>query len=119
MTYDELIYAIEQENERQGVLMVALPHCSNLLFQLNKKPTGKFTLQDGKKDKLVFFNEIVEAYLKIRTTAFDGDNLETYIKNITEATNTYMNIFGLLRITHFHINLILAQVLSQKCSVSF
>lgn len=93
MTYDELIYAIEQENERQGVLMVALPHCSNLLFQLNKKPTGKFTLQDGKKDKLVFFNEIVGAYLKIRTTAFDGDNLETYIKNITEATNTYMNIF--------------------------
>ena len=93
MTYDEMIQLIEETNEQQGLPMVALPHCSNLMFQLNKKSTGKFSLMEGKKDKVVFFNEIVEAYLKIRTVEYDGTDLDTYIQNITEATNDYMNIF--------------------------
>lgn len=92
-TYDELIQSIEEVNTQQQMPTVALPHCSNLLFQLNKKPTGTFNLCTGKKDKIVYFNEIVDAYLQIRTIGFDGVNLDSYIHAITDATNTYMNIF--------------------------
>lgn len=37
MTYDEMISAIEQVNTEQGMAITALPHCSNLLYQLNRK----------------------------------------------------------------------------------
>jgi len=93
MTYNEMIQAIEQINVSQNLSMAALPHCSNLLFQLNKKLTGNFTLADGKKDKLVFFNEVVDSYLKIRNVNYDGSNLDDYIQKITDATNIYMNLF--------------------------
>lgn len=93
MTYDEMIQSIEQIGMSQGLPITALPHCSNLLFQLNKRPSGKFTLVSGKKDKIVFFNEIVEAYLKIRNVTYDGNNLDAYIQEITAATNNYMNLF--------------------------
>lgn len=92
-TYDELIEKIEEANKRQNLPMVALPHCSNLLFQLKKRQAGKFNLCIGKKDKISFFNEIVDTYLRIRDIHFDGTNLDVYIKEMTDATNTYMNIF--------------------------
>lgn len=93
MTYDEMISAIEQVNTEQGMAITALPHCSNLLYQLNRKDTGQFTLQDGKKDKTSFFNIVVKAYLKIRLISYDNNDLGEYIKKITEATNEYMNLF--------------------------
>ena len=74
MTYDEMISAIEQVNTEQGMAITALPHCSNLLYQLNRKDTGQFTLQDGKKDKTSFFNIVVKAYLKIRLISYDNND---------------------------------------------
>lgn len=93
MTYDEMIHALEDINERQALSKLMLPHCSNLLFQLKKKPLGEFVLNDGNKEKLLFFNEIVEAYLEIRNNCFDGDNLDTYIQEMVDTTNRYMNLF--------------------------
>lgn len=93
MTYDEMIQSIELINTRQNLPMIALPHCSNLLFQLKKKSSGQFTLASGKKDKIMFFNEIVNAYLNLRNVSYDGNNLDLYIQELTEAANNYMNIF--------------------------
>ena len=93
MNYEEMINEILQVNEKQNLPLNALPHCSNLLFQLNKRPVGKFSLYERDVEKISYFNEIVSSYLAIRNVTYQADNLEGYIKSITAAANTYLNIF--------------------------
>lgn len=56
MTYDELIEKITEINNTQGIAISALPHCSNLLFQLQKRVDKNREL----------FNDVVEAYINMR-----------------------------------------------------
>lgn len=80
--YEELINEIVKLNEERNIKLSVLPHCSNLLFQLQK----------SEPKKLSYFEGVVENYLKIRRLSLDKD-LGEYIEKITEAVNNYMNIF--------------------------
>ena len=82
MNYVQMIEAINKLNDKQRISMGALPHCSNLLYQLGK----------GDKKKEAYFNKVVEQYLSIREIEFN-DNLGSYVNSITEETNKYMDIF--------------------------
>lgn len=80
MTYEEMIEKLNDINNMQELELMALPHCRNLLFQLNKR--------DEKKE--VWFNHVMEYYVAIRSVEY-GDDLHNYICAITEKTNDYMN----------------------------
>lgn len=82
MTYAQMIKKIEDINSQKKLPMSALPHCSNLLFQLQK--------EDGKLQNILA--SAVEKYLKMRNIDVILP-LEEYIKQITKATNDYMNLF--------------------------
>lgn len=41
MTYGEMIAVLTTLNNTQGMRSPALPHCSNLLHQLNKRESGR------------------------------------------------------------------------------
>lgn len=82
MTYDEMINKINEINEEQGIPISALPHCSNLLFQLQKKV----------QKNIDFFDVVVEKYLCLRTIS-NNITIDEYIDSMTEATNNYMNLF--------------------------
>lgn len=99
MTYDEMIDKINKINNIQGILIGILPHCSNLLFQLQKRV----------EKNRGFFNVVVEKYMAMRnvdtTLAIDE-----YIKQITSAANDYMDNFGHLKTILFRIRQTLVQV---------
>lgn len=82
MNYDDMIQAINEINTLQNITLDKLPHCSNLIHQLEKRETRKEIL----------FNDIVSKYLDIRNIAYDN-NLESYIISLTETVNSYMNFF--------------------------
>ena len=70
-------------NSRQALASSALPHCSNLLYQLNKKQI----------DKLLFFEKCYKCYFDIREAPFDDGDIKCYVERITNATNAYLDIF--------------------------
>lgn len=82
MNYDDMIQAINEINALQNISLDKLPHCSNLIHQLEKRETKKETL----------FNDIVKKYLDIRNIDYDN-NLGKYIVSLTEMVNSYMNFF--------------------------
>lgn len=82
MTYDEMIEKIIEINNIQGITIGALPHCSNLLFQLQKRV--------DKNEKL--FSIVVATYMKMRNIDMSL-GLKAYVEQIVSATNTYMDIF--------------------------
>ncbi len=82
MKYSEMIEQINKVNDIQGVSISALPHCSNLLFQIQKQP----------KNKEEFFTEVVQTYLKIRNIK-SSNNIDEYINSVVDATNTYKDLF--------------------------
>lgn len=82
MTYDELIEKITEINNTQGITMSALPHCSNLLFQLQKRVDKNREL----------FNDVVEAYINMRNVDMTLE-LSDYVEKMVSATNAYMSIF--------------------------
>lgn len=83
MTYDKLIEKINRVNEQQERDMPSLPHCSNLLYQLNKK-------KKGKED---YCTELVNRYLATRDITYTPDDVASYVKNLTLSVNNYMNFF--------------------------
>lgn len=83
MTYDEMVERIKELNVKQGKVLNALPHGSNLLFQLEKK----------EKSKEVLFDKIVDKYLKTRTVRYDRKDIKGYIETLTDNVNEYMNVF--------------------------
>lgn len=83
MTYDELLEKINDVNEQQGRSMSSLPHCSNLLFQLNKKQTGD---ED-------YYTALVEKYLATRNVTYNIDKVENYVRSLVSAVNDYMDFF--------------------------
>lgn len=82
MTYDELIEKITEINNTQGIAISALPHCSNLLFQLQKRVDKNREL----------FNDVVEAYINMRNVDMTLE-LSDYVEKMVSATNAYMSIF--------------------------
>lgn len=69
MTYDKLIEKINRVNEQQERDMPSLPHCSNLLYQLNKK-------KKGKED---YCTELVNRYLATRDITYTPDDVASYV----------------------------------------
>lgn len=82
MNYDEMIQALKEINESQNVGLFAIPHCSNLLHQLEKK----------KASDLDLYNQVLPIYLRTRTVNFAG-NLEHYANELTARINEYMDFF--------------------------
>lgn len=82
MTYDEMIEKVIETNNVQGITIGALPHCSNLLFQLQKR--------DDKNKEL--FSVVVKAYLEMRNVDMSLE-LDDYVEQIVSAANNYMAIF--------------------------
>ena len=78
-----MITSLLQLNTKHNLPSYALPHCSNLLHQLNKK----------QKDKLGFFNKCYELYLVVRGVPFDGEDIKGYVEKVIDATNTYLDLF--------------------------
>ena len=82
MTVDEMICQLLALNSDQGVPTSALPHGSNLLYQLrNIKINGKQEL----------FERIFPLYIRTRLMPYDNDNLKNYIRVIAEVYNAYMD----------------------------
>ena len=85
MNYSEILQQLRELNDEQGVDLIALPHCSNLMTQLQKK----------KENDLNLYNTILPLYLKTRTVEYHGD-LEEYCEKLTNAVNTYMDFYWTL-----------------------
>lgn len=83
MTYDQMITELVELNERQVVAISAAPHCSNLIYQLNKK--------EPNKEKL--FNNIFSKYNQTRAVIFAPDDIHGYIDRLVEAVNEYMDFY--------------------------
>ena len=83
MTYDEMIALLTALNDDQGMCLSALPHCSNLLHQLNKREAGR----EG------VYNQIVNLYLPTRRVLFDPNDLTGYVAEVTSLVNRYMDLF--------------------------
>lgn len=83
MSYDEMITTLEALNNTQGMQLSALPHCSNLLHQLNKREVGREGL----------YEQIVNLYLPTRQVQFDLNNISEYIAEVTTLVNHYMDFF--------------------------
>ena len=79
MLYSDMIQALTSINSASNLCLNSLPHCSNLLFQLNKRKT----------DKEAWFSDLISLYLEIRNVQYN--NLEEYVSEITTKTNLYMN----------------------------
>lgn len=82
MTYDEMLQTISELNEKQGTDLVALPHCSNLIHQLEKKKAADLDL----------YNNLLPVYLKTRTVEYQED-IQDYINRLTNSVNEYMDIY--------------------------
>lgn len=83
MTYGEMIAVLTTINDTQGIRLPALPHCSNLLHQLNKR-------ESGRKD---LYEQIINLYLPTRQVHFDPHNISRYITEVTALVNRYMDFF--------------------------
>lgn len=92
MNYDEMIIHIENLNDDQGFDISALPHGSNLLCQLGKKAAEREDL----------FNRILPYYVNTRTVSYNPDNLETFIQETVEYTNTYLDFLRTINISFSH-----------------
>lgn len=82
MNYDEMLQQLKALNEEQGIDLIALPHCSNLIHQLEK----------NKAADLGLYNTIFPLYLQTRTVEYTGD-LRDYIERLTDAVNSYMDFY--------------------------
>lgn len=82
MTYDEMIQQIKDLNESQGINLAALPHCSNLLHQLEKRNAPDLEL----------YNQLFPLYLKTRSVE-QTTELSEYIVTLTAAVNEYMDFY--------------------------
>lgn len=82
MTYDEMLQQLKDLNESQDTDLIALPHCSNLMHQLEKRKASDLNL----------YNSIFPVYLKTRTVEYLGDTQE-YIERLTGTVNDYMNLY--------------------------
>lgn len=82
MTYSEMLQQIRVLNDGQGIDLIALPHCSNLIHQLEK----------NNSDDMELYNTILPLYLHTRTVKYQGD-IRNYIERLTEAVNTYMDFY--------------------------
>ena len=83
MTFDEMIFTIEDLNVTQGVAIEAVPHGSNLLHQFRKRQL----------DRILMYEEILGLYIETRSVPFTEDDLEGYISEVVRRTNTYMDYF--------------------------
>lgn len=83
MTFDEMIFTIEDLNATQGVPMEAVPHGSNLLHQFRKRQI----------ERIAMYQEILALYLETRSVPFTEDDIKGYIERVVQRTNTYMNYF--------------------------
>jgi hypothetical protein len=77
-----MIDIITQLNNEQNISSSALPHCSNLMFQLQKSDNSKIGL----------FNTVVTKYVAMRKVDSSLE-IKEYISKITLATNDYLNVF--------------------------
>lgn len=73
--YEELINEIVKLNEERNIKLSVLPHCSNLLFQLQK----------SEPKKLSYFEGVVENYLK--SLSFTPNSFDT----VFESPNAYIH----------------------------
>ncbi|WP_022763321.1 Bpu10I family restriction endonuclease [Butyrivibrio sp. AD3002] len=80
-TYDELIDELNIINETTKMDLSALPHCSNLLYQLQKR--------DDKNHK--FLDSVIKKYIDIRKITFS--NIDDYVNKIVACVNDYMDMF--------------------------
>lgn len=83
MTFDEMILKVEELNATQGISIEAVPHGSNLIYQLKKR-------QDKRKD---MYQKILPLYSEMRSVPYTGCDLGGYIANVVQKANTYMNYF--------------------------
>ena len=83
MTYDEMITVLTTLNDDQDMRLYALPHCSNLLHQLNKRELGREDL----------YEQIVNLYILTRQVCFDLNDISGYITEVTSFVNCYMDFF--------------------------
>ena len=83
MTFDEMIFTIEDLNATQGVSIEAIPHGSNLLHQFRKRQIERITM----------YQDILALYLETRSVPFTEDDIKGYIERVVLRTNTYMNYF--------------------------
>ena len=72
MTFDEMIFTIEDLNVTQGVSIEAMPHGSNLLHQFRKRQL----------DRILMYEEILGLYIETRSVPFTEDDLEGYISEV-------------------------------------
>ena len=82
MTYDEMLTALERLNQEESVNRAAIPHCSNLIHQLERKNEAD----------LPMYNQIVELYMETRTVLY-SDDLKAYVTALCEKVNRYMGFF--------------------------
>lgn len=83
MTYDEMIAVLSSLNKKQSQPLSVLPHCSNLLHQLNKRES----------DKEDVYEQIINLYIPTRQVQFDQNDIPGYISAVTEKVNQYMDHF--------------------------
>lgn len=86
MTYAEMIATLSNLNNTQSIPLSALPHCSNLLHQLNK----------GDPSKENVYNQIVNLYIPMRQVLFCENDIAEYVTSVTEKTNEYMDMLKTL-----------------------
>lgn len=83
MNYDEMLAMLTDLNNSQHIALHTVPHCSNLITQLNKRiPT-----------KQAFFERILPIYVATRTVVFDIDDIAGYVNEVVAKVNQYMNLF--------------------------
>lgn len=83
MTFDEMIFTIEDLNATQGVSNEAVPHGSNLLHQFRKRQL----------ERIMMYEEILGLYIETRSVPFMEDDIKGYITEVVRRTNTYMDHF--------------------------
>ena len=83
MNYDEMITTVENLNTLQDVSKEAVPHGNNLLHQFRKRQMARLTM----------YQEILTRYLSMRQVPYTENDLESYVSNVVDKTNAYMDYF--------------------------
>lgn len=78
-----MITTVENLNTLQDVSKEAVPHGNNLLHQFRKRQMARLTM----------YQEILTRYLSMRQVPYTENDLESYVSNVVDKTNAYMDYF--------------------------